>query len=161
MCGWDDNKFKVYLIGNPIVWWLGAASLMGFVALSGFYLLRFRRGANNWQHGQWERYFSLGKLLWLGWFLHYLPFMIMGRVTYLHHYFPSLYFAILMSAFMVDHFSESYMLKYSSVKALPHLIVATAVIAVFVLFSPLTYGFEVPSRQYAHLKWLKTWTMTD
>ena len=29
----------------------------------------------------------------IGWVLHSLPFIIMARVTYVHHYYPALYFA--------------------------------------------------------------------
>ncbi|KAA1078317.1 Protein O-mannosyltransferase 2 [Puccinia graminis f. sp. tritici] len=35
---------------------------------------------------------------------HYAPFLFMGRVTYLHHHFPALWFLILMFGLIVDHF---------------------------------------------------------
>ena len=34
--------------------------------------------------------------------LHYFPFIAMARVTYVHHYYPALYFAILTLGFLVD-----------------------------------------------------------
>lgn len=33
-----------------------------------------------------------------------VPFLIMGRVTYLHHYLPTLWFAVIMAGFCLDHF---------------------------------------------------------
>ena len=41
-----------------------------------------------------------------GWGLHFLPFAIMGRVTYVHHYVPALYFAMLVFCYEVESFSS-------------------------------------------------------
>lgn len=35
---------------------------------------------------EWEHFLYVGKVAFVGWCLHYLPFLIMGRVTYIHHY---------------------------------------------------------------------------
>ena len=43
-------------------------------------------------------------LAWSCWFLQYNPFMHMGRVTYHHHYLPTLYFAVLVLVHLLDHF---------------------------------------------------------
>merc|ERR1712192_185140 len=41
-----------------------------------------------------EREKTLGAAAWLflGWALHYIPFWTMGRVLYVHHYYPALLF---------------------------------------------------------------------
>jgi dolichyl-phosphate-mannose--protein O-mannosyl transferase len=39
--------------------------------------------------GEWDHFLYVGKIAFFGWFLHYFPFMIMGRVTYVHHYVSS------------------------------------------------------------------------
>lgn len=33
----------------------------------------------------------------LGWLLHYLPFFMMGRVLYFHHYFPAMLFSSMLT----------------------------------------------------------------
>lgn len=47
-------------------------------------------------------YERVGTFLFAGWFLHYFPFFLMGRQLFLHHYFPALYFALLLVATAFD-----------------------------------------------------------
>ncbi len=39
----------------------------------------------------------------IGWGLHYIPFWMMGRVLYFHHYFPSSYFSCMISGVVLDY----------------------------------------------------------
>jgi dolichyl-phosphate-mannose-protein mannosyltransferase len=43
ICGWDDDLIKFYLLGNPIVWWAGTASLVAYALLLLWYVLRRQR----------------------------------------------------------------------------------------------------------------------
>lgn len=43
MCGWGDTDMKFYLIGNPIIWWSGTASLFIGVLVLLVYLMRLQR----------------------------------------------------------------------------------------------------------------------
>lgn len=158
MCGWGDDQHKVYLIGNPIVWWYGAGSLALFCGLWFLYILRFKRGFSDWTPSSWYQFEYVGKWMLIGWMLHFIPFGIMARVTYLHHYFPALYFAILAGAFMTEHLG-SYLPKVLS--KLLTAVVGAGVIASFLFFAPLSLGFDGPASAYANRKWLATWTMTD
>ncbi|CAG8492324.1 10528_t:CDS:10 [Paraglomus occultum] len=38
MCGWADDAIKFYLLGNPIVWWSGTASLALYAVMLLFYM---------------------------------------------------------------------------------------------------------------------------
>ncbi|GES85978.1 glycosyltransferase family 39 protein [Rhizophagus clarus] len=95
MCDWADDKVKFFLLGNPIVWWSGTASLVLFVFLFFWYLVRQKRKYIEFSPAEWTHFLYIGKICVIGWLLHYVPFFIMGRVTYLHHYLPALYFSIL------------------------------------------------------------------
>lgn len=107
MCSWADDVIKFYLLGNVAVWLPSTASLFVFAAIAGLYILRRQRKFRDWDHPlQWDYFAYAGGLCVLGWGLHYLPFFIMGRVTYLHHYFPALYYSILMVAFVLDHITD-------------------------------------------------------
>ncbi len=99
----SGNDHRVYLLGNPLIWW-------GNLALLGAFLLAVAadavRGARaGLVVGDERRARSLEAGLWLlaGWALHYVPFWAMGRVLYFHHYFPALLFSNMLSAIVVDY----------------------------------------------------------
>ncbi|CAI2176276.1 8797_t:CDS:10, partial [Funneliformis geosporum] len=131
MCSWADDVVKYYLLGNPVVWWSGTVSLIIFVVTLLWYLVRRQRGYKDFSPAQWTHFLYVGKVCGIGWLLHYLPFWIMGRVTYLHHYFPALYFSILMAAFMTDHLTN------------------------------IAFGIDYPSSEFEGRKWVKTWNIVD
>jgi dolichyl-phosphate-mannose-protein mannosyltransferase len=87
MCGWGDNQVKYYLIGNPVVWWGGTASLvLGVVGLVA-HAMRWQRKYDDFESPDaLDKFIFTHKVSLIGWALHYFPFMIMGRVTYIHHY---------------------------------------------------------------------------
>lgn len=43
MCGWGDVYTKYYLLGTPIIWWGGTASLFVSLIALGVYVLRQQR----------------------------------------------------------------------------------------------------------------------
>ena len=84
-----------------------------------------------------------------GWVLHFIPFFIVGRVLYIHHYFPALFFATLNLCFLLRNKS---LLTCTIFVGLCSLI--------FVVYSPLTYGFLDPTF-LKKLKLFKTWNFVD
>jgi len=94
-----------------------------------------------------------------GWLLHFLPFGLMGRVTYLHHYFPALYFAIFALALVVQYIGG--LIPIRSTRTVFSVLLMLIIGATFFYFAPLSYGFWGPHTQYADRKWLSTWTMTN
>lgn len=80
----------------------------------------------------------------------------MGRVTYLHHYFPALYFSILMVPLLMDHFTRN---QSSWVQWTLFLPVYLVVVATFIHFAPISYGLEGPITEYGRLQWRESWTI--
>ena len=158
MCSWDDNVIKYFLLGNPIVYWGSTASLgiTGLIVV--WYLLRWQRGYEELTRREIDQIHYAGIYPVIGWFLHYFPFVAMARVTYVHHYYPALYFAILAAGFVVDWTTRS--LK-SSVRWSLYSVLYVAVIGLFILFSPVVFGMQGSNRQWDYLKWFKTWRITD
>ncbi|KAI9348286.1 Dolichyl-phosphate-mannose-protein mannosyltransferase-domain-containing protein [Zopfochytrium polystomum] len=158
MCGWGDNDIKFFLLGHPIIWWGSSISLMVFAILFSAYLVRFQRKFEDWRPGEWDDFFFAGKVAFLGWFLHYIPFWIMGRVTYLHHYFPALYFAIFMFTFTVDHLTQR-IAPQSLNLVMGTILVVVAV--VFFYFADFAFGIKGPAKAYKSRQWLSTWHFYD
>ncbi|KAJ3021845.1 Protein O-mannosyltransferase 2 [Thoreauomyces humboldtii] len=159
MCGWGDDAIKYWLIGNPVVWWGSTASLGVFLTVAGFYVIRARRRYRDWESPEAANDFAFaGQVGFVGWALHYLPFMLMGRVTYLHHYFPALYFAIIVFSLTVDH------LAGKLPRLFHNLVIGTLgllIIANFIYFKDFAWGFQVPASEYSGRKWVQNWNVVD
>ncbi|KAJ9073991.1 Protein O-mannosyltransferase 2 [Entomophthora muscae] len=157
MCGWDDAAVKFYMLGNPLVWWLSTWCLLAIVACGTFYLLRFKRRFREWYKDEWNTFQYSCRFILVGYVLQYLPYFIMGRVMYVHHYFPALYFSIFAPAFILDHLT-----RRSGVQVQWILFVTTtvSVLLTFVYFSPITYGMDFPASELHSRNWLSTWQIS-
>ncbi|GAA95617.1 glycosyltransferase family 39 protein [Mixia osmundae IAM 14324] len=144
MNGWSDASVKYYLVGNPIVWWGGSISLFAFLGLLSFYILRQQRKINDLSPHQWAHFTHCGRIAFGGWALHYLPFLIMGRVTYLHHYLPALFFSVLMVGMLLDHFVFQSRRFAPNVKLAVFSLVASWIVGTFLWFKNTAFGLEGP-----------------
>jgi len=159
MCGWGDFQTKYYLMGNPIIWWGGAVSLIVSLGTLGMYLFRQQRKYTDMDAHEWEHFLYVGKVAFFGWALHYVPFLIMGRVTYVHHYLPTLYFAVLMLAHLLDHFIFSSRRWSQKTKAISFAICAGSVVLCFWWFKGVAFGIDGPIAQHKGLLWRKSWNI--
>ena len=158
MCSWEDHITKYFLLGNPIVYWGSTASLGVAALIVVWYLIRWQRGYNELRQTDIDQIHYAGIYPAIGWFLHYLPFVAMARVTYVHHYYPALYFAILAAGFCMDWTTQK---LNSKIRWGIYAILYMAVIGLFVLFSPIVFGMQGNNKQWSHLKWFSTWRISD
>ena len=158
MCSWDDSVTKYFLLGNPLVYWGSTASLgiSGLIFL--WYLVRWQRGYAELSKQDFDQLRYSGAYPVIGWFLHYLPFVIMARVTYVHHYYPALYFAILSAGFCMDWTTRP---LRAGIRWGIFGVLYGIVISLFVLFSPIVFGMQGSNREYAYLRWFDTWRVSD
>ena len=158
MCGWDDNIVKYFLLGNPFVYWVSTASLgvLGLVVV--WYLLRWQRGYRELSQAEIDQIHYSALYPLIGWCLHYLPSVIMARVTYVHHYYPALYFAILTLGFVTDWLlrNQRKVVQYSI-----YAVLYATVIGLYVYFMPICWGMTGPNKQYSYMKWFDTWRVSD
>lgn len=121
---------NIYALGNPIIWWNGLAALGVAIYQA------FKQKALKY------------KLIILGYFLFWLPWLFSPRVMFLYHYLPSLTFLILgLAWFWVEMVEERW------VKVL----FVSSTILVFILFYPYWTGIAIPQAYQRFLLWLPSW----
>ncbi|KAJ2795423.1 Protein O-mannosyltransferase 2 [Coemansia guatemalensis] len=160
LVGWGSNSVKYYEIGNPILWWASAVVCIVYPLRLLFWALAMQRRCSRWRSlSEFLEFWDNSKFLWGGWALHYIPFFFMGRVTYLHHYLPALYFALLLLAFELDTFFKHWRRgRYLHVAAAA---TAMLVFVVFLHFAPFTYGWDKPAEELASRRWLSSWNIYE
>ncbi|KAK4691980.1 hypothetical protein P7C71_g5132, partial [Lecanoromycetidae sp. Uapishka_2] len=161
MCGWDDSITKYFLLGNPVVYWGSTASLFAFFGLLSWYLIRWQRGYEELKPSEIDEIHYSALYPVVGWFLHYLPFVAMARVTYVHHYYPALYFAILTMGFMLNWTTKPLARKDKRIEWAIYGVLYLVIIGLFVLFRAVVFGMQGDNKQWRHLKWFDKWRITD
>jgi dolichyl-phosphate-mannose-protein mannosyltransferase len=154
-----------------MIWYSSTMCIAIYVAVRGLLILRAKRGYRDFDSSAYYlfslalhsytlflakvvKYDSLIGFLFIGWGLHYFPFFLMSRQLFLHHYFPALYFAILLSCVLFD-------LGTSNLRSRTRLQIAAVLVILAILnyqyLSPLTYGSPWTRSKCENAKWLKTW----
>ncbi|PKS12155.1 hypothetical protein jhhlp_001453 [Lomentospora prolificans] len=158
MCSWDDKVVKYFLLGNPLVYWGSTASLGVFGLVIAWYLVRWQRGYKELSLNDIDHIHYSGIYPIVGWVLHYLPSAVMARVTYVHHYYPALYFAVLSFGFLVDWFVRG---KNKGVQYATFGFLYALTIGLYIYFIPICWGMTGPNRDYKYMKWFNNWRISD
>ncbi|KAJ1553771.1 hypothetical protein HK405_006936 [Cladochytrium tenue] len=175
---------QIYLLGNPLIWW---ASIVGVLMFSVMWVLDrilLRRGQDGFGislRRWWDR--GIG-FMFIAWLLHWLPFFLMGRMLFLHHYLPSLIFSVICTSAVIDFIgrivgedpvevaggdvrlsvrvpyyawmrTQGSLLYWSFLAAL-----LSAFLWAYIYFAPLTYGTGFPTVEILRTrKWFSTWDL--
>ncbi|KAJ3408619.1 hypothetical protein HDV05_004931 [Chytridiales sp. JEL 0842] len=151
----DQKPAQIYLVGNPVVWWAASLSVLVFFIIAGILaILSKRQVISLTKNTKTSQYLSNISLLAIGWALHYLPFFLMKRQLFLHHYFPALYFSILLFGAVADVALSRIRPESQWVFVGAYMVL---VVWVFWSFSPLTYGLTTSHSHCERLKWMKSW----
>ncbi|KAM9201909.1 protein O-mannosyl-transferase 2 [Dugong dugon] len=168
--GINDTDFRVYLLGNPVVWWLNLLSIALYLLAGSFTAVAVQRGVHLpvEVEGLSQVLLRGGGQALLGWALHYFPFFLMGRILYFHHYFPAMLFSSMLTGILWDtllrlcawRLASSSLARGIHVGGILSLLLGTAYS--FYLFHPLAYGMVGPLAQnplspMAGLRWLESW----
>ncbi|KAF9189866.1 Protein O-mannosyl-transferase 1 [Haplosporangium sp. Z 767] len=151
---WGKDQKHIYLVGNWFTWYLSSAAVALYVVIRVLLVIRDKRGYRDNFRGLREYYELSGGFFFMGWCFHYLPFFLMGRQLFLHHYLPALYFAILLFSVTFD-FACRFMPNRYRLIAL--ILISSMAIHVFRVHAPLTYGSEWTRSQCEASKVLSTW----
>lgn len=128
-----DTKETISGIGNIFIWYLGIVSYI-------FLIVRMimKKDKNSFP--------LLVAILSL-----WLPYVFIGRVMFLYHYFPVIPFMILSVVYFLKEITERYKLGF----LIPLYLVP--VILFFIVYYPVISGMEVPINYIDALKLLPSW----
>ncbi|EER38702.1 dolichyl-phosphate-mannose-protein mannosyltransferase [Histoplasma capsulatum var. duboisii H88] len=159
---WSREHRQIYLMGNPLIWWSSTTAIIAYVIFKAIATLRWQRSCHDYKNVTFKRFdYEIGQTV-LGWAFHYFPFYLMARQLFLHHYFPSLYFAILAFCQVIDYgvnrISLSGMVSSKRVigKIFMVLFVVLSIVT-FTMLSPLAYGNPWTKAACRRAKLLDSW----
>jgi len=159
-----DSNAQIHLVGNSLLWLSGTAALVGWAALLLFYVMRRARHCYDIPDEGFDQFCAVGLVLGGGYLVHYLPYFLVDRTLFLHHYIPAYVFKVLLLAALLDHLH--YALRTVAHRVIAHayalcvLAWLAGVAYVFVVFAPLTYGHvALTGAKLDQLDWRGTWDL--
>jgi dolichyl-phosphate-mannose--protein O-mannosyl transferase len=120
-------------IGNPFIWWFGT--------ISSIYLL-----INSIKKKDSNNIFILTFILST-----FLPYIFIGRIMFMYHYFITLPFVMLGIVSFTKYITE----KIKNNKFYISYIIV--IIITFIIFYPISSGMEIDESYINSLKWLSSW----
>ncbi|XP_038262630.2 protein O-mannosyl-transferase 2 isoform X2 [Dermochelys coriacea] len=167
--GVNETDYRVYLLGNPVVWWLNLVTIGLYLLMVTCAIVAMKRGVQLTAELKelFEVLLHSGGKIMLGWLLHYLPFFMMGRVLYFHHYFPAMLFSSMLTGITWDtllKFFAGCLSCFVGRRVYTYGMLALMLLIVysFYLFHPLSYGMvgpmaSDPNSPMTGLRWLESW----
>lgn len=157
---WVREHRQVYLMGNAVTWWTVSSVIAVFFLYTAIQAIRWHTGSQiatdkNVYNFNFQAFSYI-----LGWGLHYLPFFIMGRQLFLHHYLPALYFGILALGHFLELFTGYFLARSQFLQrfGLGLVTIFVALSAVFYInYSPLIYATNWTKDQCKRSKAISTW----
>ena len=158
---WGGDHRQIYLIGNPVVWYSSTLAIVIYVLVKGFAVLRWQRGYEDYSMTNFKRFdYEIGMTV-LGWAFHYFPFYLMARQLFLHHYFPALYFAVMVLCQLYDflhyRFGGFGLRERPAIGQIIAIGFIALVIFAFTIYAPLTYGNQWTKAECERTQLLKGW----
>ena len=157
------SREYIYLLGNPLIYWLGTASAAAVIlyaaarAIRRAFTDRRRRKKDGQPQLQTAAVTGIsasgysGKFIAIGYLMNFLPFIFIGRVMFLYHYESALVFSIMALAWLVDR------MLWKKWKAATISVILCICAASFLFFSPLTYGTPLSTQGLQARMWLSSW----
>lgn len=166
---WGKDSRQIYLIGNPVVWYLSTAAVAAYLLFKALAVVRWQRSCGDYANAEFRRFdYEVGMSI-LGWAFHYFPFFLMQRQLFLHHYFPALWFAVMVFCqswdfvmFRFRRFGDG-RISVQGLRNIPAIgmvfgtLVLVASIVVFAAYAPLAYGNQWTKKDCQRVKLMDTW----
>ena len=130
----DNTVSNIVAIGNPAIWWTTIPFIL-------FVILRWIREKDR-----------IARFIAVAFILQLVPYVLIGRITFIYHMFPNMAFMILASVYCLNivwHRSDKW--KYAVV------IYFVAVLISFIYFYPITAAYPITHQFNDAHKWLSSW----
>jgi dolichyl-phosphate-mannose-protein mannosyltransferase len=151
---WNRDQRQVYLLGNPIAFWGSAVIACAFLTLKGIIALREHRGWRISNPSLFKLYNGPATFLLASWLIHWVPFFSQKRQLFLHHYMPSLYFAMLILVIAFEYATVRIPKGYRYGIAA---VLTTLYLYVFWQFVPITYGTKWTKAECEKVLYRSSW----
>ena len=140
----NGTESTIVLLGNPAVWWLGFAAIIGLTVFTVPKILKKRFS------------FSLKKnlpaiFIIVIFFFQWLPYIFISRITFIYHFYVNVPFLCLSSAFIINKYWSN---KWGKVLAIAYF---ALVVGLFVLFYPVISGVPTSPSTVNSLHWFGSW----
>ncbi|KAI7890139.1 glycosyltransferase [Mucor mucedo] len=176
---WTDmeTRNQIYMTGNVAGWWGGLVCIGLFIMMIVSDQGLAKRGYPLMRTTTRIRLFRTGGFFLLLWAMHYLPFFLMGRSLFLHHYLPAMACNYLLIGSVFEYFfvdgvnspvsfqpsKKRFSLDQTRLSWKSYL-AATIILGmqfvVYLFLAPMTYGTPVMSYEDAtRHKVLKSWDL--
>lgn len=146
-----------------MTWYAGTLSIVVYSSLLAIYAIRQHRACMDLPPRALQKFYDAGYILFLGYWLHYLPYFFIDRTLFLHHYLPAYIFKILLLAYVIDHIYYVLLLRVKTRPFINLFIVSLVVWLAYVVitfekFSALNYGnIDLSENDLMNLRWKDTW----
>lgn len=159
MSSWADDAVKFYMFGNPLIWWSASFAVCAIIGVMVLQYVVEKRGLFITDHATKLELWARSRIAVGAWAFNYLPFFLMGRVTYLHHYYPALANSVLCIAILIEFITKTFGLHSKSKQI--YFCIALLYAISFITFKDLVYGITGSSSKYQYLAWLSSWNMAN
>lgn len=131
------TKAHIYFIGNPLAYWLGILAII-FLTIKLLINKEYRHREDI-------------RIVLFGFYINFLPFILIGRIMFLYHYACALIFSVIAIILILNKIENR---KYQ------YILVALLVvvyISLYLYFGPLTYGLQITDEALKNKMWLDSW----
>jgi dolichyl-phosphate-mannose-protein mannosyltransferase len=150
-----NMKSTITLLGNPAVWWVGFAAVIGVTVVAASSLLgRFWKTASKKTPsvaGAVGGFGLAAVFIAVVFFFQWLPYIFISRITFIYHFYVSVPFLCLASAYFISRYWSNRWVKAATVAFF------AAVVVLFALFYPVISGVPTSTGQVDSLRWFDSW----
>lgn len=144
--GANENKARIYLLGNPLLWWAGSVAIL-FLLSNEIHTCK-----NKWKEffntKEKSRKLDTDTFILILFLANFVPFFLIDRVMFIYHYNVALVVSLMaLSHTLFANFKN----KYVAVG------VCLASVGMFLFFAPISYGLALSPEEYQLRLWFPSW----